>query len=154
MSNTFNLSDVFISYSRKDKEFVEKLDAYFKSQNLEVWIDWEDIPAATNWWEEIKAGIDGASTFIFVISPDSVVSKYCISELEHAIQQKKHLIPIMHRTLEETELTGVPEVLAIHNWVLFNDKRLFEQQCNDLLVAIKTDLTHRSIHTRIMVRSQ
>lgn len=154
MPNTFNLSDIFISYSRRDKDFVEQLDAFFKSQKMEVWIDWEDIPAATNWWEEIKAGIDGASTFLFVISPDSVLSKYCASELEYAIQQRKHLIPLMYRTLPEDGEKTIPEVLAIHNWVLFNDQHSFEQQCADLLVAVKTDLTHRSMHTRVMVRSQ
>ena len=35
--------EVFISYSRKDKDFVRRLDEALKSQGLEAWVDWEDI---------------------------------------------------------------------------------------------------------------
>ena len=62
--------DVFISYSRRDKGFVQILnEALERSYN--TWVDWEDIKPTTEWWEEIKAGIEEAHTFIFVISPDS-----------------------------------------------------------------------------------
>ena len=74
MALTFSLSDVFISYSRKDKDFVQRLHDRLKALEQQVWVDWEDIPPTADWWSEIRAGIDGANTFIFVISPDSVTS--------------------------------------------------------------------------------
>ena len=42
------MSKIFISYSRKDKDFVKKLyEALTKSlpnSDQDVWVDWEDIP--------------------------------------------------------------------------------------------------------------
>ena len=36
--------EVFISYSRKDKEFVRRLDEELKRRDREAWVDWEGIP--------------------------------------------------------------------------------------------------------------
>jgi len=35
--------EVFISYSRKDTDFVRRLDEALKSRGREAWVDWEDI---------------------------------------------------------------------------------------------------------------
>ena len=69
-------SDVFISYSRKDADFVRKLSDALKVRNLETWVDWEDIEPTTTWWQEICQGIEAANSFVFVISFDSIASPY------------------------------------------------------------------------------
>ncbi|RMG79160.1 MAG: toll/interleukin-1 receptor domain-containing protein, partial [Chloroflexi bacterium] len=89
MADIFNRSDVFISYSRRNKEFVQRLDQAFKAEGLEVWVDWEDIPPTADWWKEIQAGIDAAEAFVFIISPDSIRSEVCAQEIEHAIATNK-----------------------------------------------------------------
>ena len=40
---TCPVADVFISYSRKDKEFVQRLDESLKCRGREAWVDWEGI---------------------------------------------------------------------------------------------------------------
>ena len=47
------MSDLFISYSRKDKEFVHKLHDALAAQKRDVWVDFEDIPLASEWRDEI-----------------------------------------------------------------------------------------------------
>jgi hypothetical protein len=54
------MADVFISYSRKDKDFVKALHAALVQQNRETWVDWEDIPLTADWWQEIQSGIETA----------------------------------------------------------------------------------------------
>ena len=71
------MSDVFISYSRKNSEFVRILHEALEKSNLETWVDLRGIAKGTEWWKEIEEGIEGADTFVFVISPDSVVSTVC-----------------------------------------------------------------------------
>ena len=83
------MSEAFISYSRKDKAFVKKLHEAFSQENRDIWVDWEDIPLTADWRQEIYQGIDEANNFIFVISPDSVVSQVCSEELERAIKDNK-----------------------------------------------------------------
>jgi TIR domain len=54
--------DVFISHSRRDKAFVQKLHAAFLKEKREVWVDWDGIPLSADWWKEIELGIEGANT--------------------------------------------------------------------------------------------
>jgi len=49
------------------------------------------------WWERITIAIDSSDNFLFVISPDSMVSKYCLRELAHALKQNKNVLPIFYR---------------------------------------------------------
>ncbi len=58
------MANVFISYSRKDKEFVRTLHTALTAHHHDVWVDWEDIPLTADWWLEIEAGIEAADTFI------------------------------------------------------------------------------------------
>ena len=41
---TADVSDAFICYSRRDREFVERLHAALVAAGKEVYVDWEDIP--------------------------------------------------------------------------------------------------------------
>jgi len=44
MSELALTSDVFVSYSRKDSTFVQRLVEALKADGYEVWVDFEDIP--------------------------------------------------------------------------------------------------------------
>ncbi|KAM3114418.1 TIR domain-containing protein [Phormidesmis sp. 146-33] len=141
-------NDLFISYSRRDKEFVQILDAAFRKLNRDPWIDWEDIPAGEEWRKAIAHGIENADTFIFVITPDSAASKECIKELEQAIALNKRIIPIVRR-----EATGVHPVLAELNWIFFRENDDFNIAFRKLIKAINTDLAHVQAHTRLLRRA-
>lgn len=90
-------SSVFISYSRKDKEFVRKVNDSLDSSGVDAWVDWEGIPLSSDWMEEITHAIEGGDAFLFVISPDSLASKVCMEELELGLKNNKKLIPILYR---------------------------------------------------------
>ncbi|MEI6428573.1 MAG: toll/interleukin-1 receptor domain-containing protein, partial [Pseudanabaena sp. ELA607] len=83
------MADVFISYSRKDKDFVSILYDAFERSQKKTWVDWKNIPLTSDWWAEIEKGIEAADTFVFVISPDSIASKVCADEILHAVRNNK-----------------------------------------------------------------
>jgi hypothetical protein len=95
------MADVFISYSRKNKDFVLKLHEALNKFGRTDWVDWEDIPPAAPWGEEIKSAIVSSDSFVFVISKDSAASAECHLEIEHAVKQNKRLIPIVREEVEE-----------------------------------------------------
>jgi hypothetical protein len=66
--------EVFISYSRKNRDFLDRWDEALKSRGREAWVDWEDIRPAEEFMKAIYGAIEGADTFIFVLTPDSVAS--------------------------------------------------------------------------------
>ncbi len=96
------MADVFISYSRRDKDIVRRLYDALAAQKRDVWVDWEDIPPTAEWLKEVYAGIEAADTFICVLSPDSIASVICAREVEHAVTCKKRLIPIVVRDVDHT----------------------------------------------------
>ena len=89
------MSDVFISYFLRDIDFVRHLFDQLKARDREAWADWQDIPPTADWLAEIYRGIEAADSFLFIISPDSVVSEICTLEIEHAIQHNKWLVPVV-----------------------------------------------------------
>ncbi|HEY9871833.1 MAG TPA: TIR domain-containing protein [Candidatus Obscuribacterales bacterium] len=144
------MADVFISYSRKDKEFVRSLHEALREKNRDTWVDWENIPVSAEWWEEVKAGIEVADTFVFVITPDSVASQVCNQEIEHAVKNNKRLVPIVRR--EGFDIQECKPALSKHNWLFFREEDDFNTAFESLLKAIDTDLSHVKAHTRLLVR--
>ena len=61
------MAQVFISYSRKDKDFVRQLSDALIAQKREAWVDWKDIPLTAEWQQEILSNIEAAENFVFVM---------------------------------------------------------------------------------------
>jgi|GEM_PF-663488 len=140
------MPDIFISYSRRDKAFVERLSAALTARGKDAWVDWEDIPASAEWLREIQDGIDSTDAFLLVLSPDSVRSEVCAQELDHAIERRKRILPILHREVDPK--TVRPEAAAI-NWVYLRDQDSFDAGIETLVTALDTDLEYVKAHTRL-----
>jgi hypothetical protein len=145
------MPDVFISYSRKDTAFVRQLVDRLKVDQRDVWVDFEDIPFAAEWWDEICAGIDTAETAIFVISPDSLESKVCSLEISYAARNKKRIVPILYR-----DPAGKPvlEQISHINWIYFNEAAKFDDSFRKLIETMDTDLEALKSHTRLLIRAR
>jgi len=145
------MTDVFISYSRRDKVFTQKLVDALQAAQREVWADWASIPAASDWDAEIKEGIEKTNTVLFLLSPEWIKSNECRKELIHAVQMGKRLLPILH--IMPAEGQEVPPELAKLNWVYMRESDDFDKAFQTLQGAMDTDLDWIKIHTRIQVRA-
>lgn len=177
------MADVFISYSRLDRDFVGKLREALADHGHDVWIDWESIPESRAWWEEIKKGIARANNFAVILSPNSMASPICQMEIEYAIQLNKRIIPVYYDDFDrEKALIGITKRLAdadqtvtreiwenrqSHELFDTNDATLkrinyfffkatddFPSRFNDLLGVINTDYEHKERHTTLELRAQ
>jgi len=144
------MTDVFISYSRREKVFTQKLFDALIASGRDVWADWDDIPAASDWDAEIKEGIEKTETVLFVLTPEWLKSNECRKELDHALKMGKRLLPILHIMVDPKE---VPAELAKINWVYMRDTDDFEVGFKTLQSAMETDLGWVKTHTRIQVRA-
>lgn len=90
------MSDVFISYSRRERVFADSLASELEKDGRTVWIDRARIELTSEWWEEIKRGIEASDNFILIMSPDSMASPVCHLEIEYARQLTKRIIPVYH----------------------------------------------------------
>jgi len=89
--------DIFISYSRRDQEFVTRLASDLNAQVALVWFDRSTIQLGQKWYDEIMEGIRGCKAFILVLSPDAAESKYVREEVNKALELGKTIFPILYR---------------------------------------------------------
>jgi TolB-like protein len=98
----YDMADIFISYSSKDRAQAELLTELLTSAGLSVWIDQQGIGAATSWSAEIYDAIDTCKALIVMLSPDSIISKNVAREVALAFEKNKKILPL---DLEPVELT-------------------------------------------------
>lgn len=141
------MADVFISYAREDADFVHRLHGELQARGRESWVDFEGIPPSAEWLAEIRAAIDAADSFLFVLTPDSAASEVCGQELAHAVAQNKKFVPLLRR-----EVAGdrVPQHAAKLNWIYFRDHDDFARATDALIESLQTDLDWVREHTLLL----
>ncbi len=145
------MADVFVSYSRKDIDFVRTLVGALAERGKEVWVDWEGIPPTVEFMEEIHGAVEAADAFLFVLSPDSATSRVCNEELDGAVALNKRILPVVRRDVPEAD---VPEEVAGLNWIFCRETDDLGQQVDVLLEALDTDYDWVRAHTRLLVRAR
>ncbi len=135
---------VFISYSRKDMAFADKLEAALKARGFEVLIDRQEIYAFEDWWKRIQALIGQADTVVYVLSPDSVKSDVALKEVSYAASLNKRFAPIVCRRVDDS---SVPEALRRLNFIFFDDADQFDASADKLAEALRTDIGWIRQHT-------
>jgi formylglycine-generating enzyme required for sulfatase activity len=135
----------FISYSRKDMAFADKLEAALKARGFEVLIDREEIYAFEDWWKRIEALIGVADTVVFVLSPDAVKSEVALREVTYAASLNKRFAPIVCERIEDS---AVPEALRRLNFIFFDDPERFDPNADRLADALQTDIVWIRDHTK------
>lgn len=124
------MTDVFISYSRKDIAFAHLIFDSLKQSQIDTWIDWERIPIGVRWWQEICDAIEKANVFIFIISKTSIGSKVCKDEINHALKNKKRIIPILVDDIKPEAIKEFVIDLPQINWIIFLRDNLFHLEEN------------------------
>ncbi len=90
----------FISYSRGDSEFAQKVTARLKAAAVNVWRDVESIPAGANWDREIEKALEHCTHVLLVATPRSVASENVLDEVGFAMNKGKSVIPMLFETCE------------------------------------------------------
>src|SRR5215213_461171 len=144
------MAKLFVSYSRRDSVAARKLIDAFRAIDQQVWVDWESIPPAVDWLEQIFRGIEESDAFIFLISPDSVTSEVCKVEVGRAALNNKRIIPILVRDVNAHDTL---ESIRKLNWTYMRETDNFEAALAKVKTAIELDLDWLEEHRRLQVRS-
>ena len=135
---------IFISYSRKDLAFVDRLEAALKVRGFEPLIDRAEIYAFEDWWKRIEGLIGKADTIIFTLSPEAIASEICAKEVAYAVSLNKRFAPIVCRRADDS---AIPEPLRRLNFIFFDDAAQFEASADRLTEALQTDIGWVRQHT-------
>ncbi len=124
------MSDVFISYSRKDIAFARLIQESLQQSQIDTWIDWERIPVGERWWNEICQAIENSNIFMFIISKNSIGSSVCKDEIDHALKNNKRIIPVIVDNLKPEAIKEFAPALPQFNWIIFERDQLFRIEEN------------------------
>jgi adenylate cyclase len=94
-------ADVFISYSREDKDKVLELTDRLRAAGVPLWMDVGGIDGATMWGEEIVHALESAKVLLLMVTESSVRSHNVAKEVVLASERKGHILPVH---LERTQI--------------------------------------------------
>lgn len=134
------MSYVFISYSRHDKEFVDKLVARLREEGFNIWRDVDALQPGTEWSSAMEKALMQADVLLFVASPHSASSSWCLSESAAFASRGKPIIPVV---IAKEPFSWMPVLLARLQGVDFTEE--FEQGVKHLVRGLE-DLSVRHTH--------
>jgi|GEM_PF-1505671 len=90
------MNDIFISYSRQDQDivlpFVTSIEQRFGSV---CWIDLDGIESGSQFEDVIIDAIDACKVVLFMLSDNSLASKWTKREVLYAEKKNKRIVPIV-----------------------------------------------------------
>ncbi|GAB5370041.1 hypothetical protein AAMO2058_001458100 [Amorphochlora amoebiformis] len=139
-------NDIMISYCRRDKDQVRKIVDGLNNRGIDPWVDWKDIPPATDWKKEIQMGIQKAYATVACLSPNYLKSEYCRDEIEIAREHGKLLVPVV---VGHVDYEKVWPELAKVNWIFMRGDDNFMQGMKKLMDALHVDYDYVQRHAEL-----
>ena len=104
---------IFLSYASEDRPQAEEIQLALAGAGHEVFFDRQSLPAGGDYHARIKASVDEAELFVFLISPDSVdAGGYTLTEMGYARARwqhpRGHVLPVL---LRPTDFKTIPAYL-------------------------------------------
>ena len=90
----------FVSYSRKDSEFVLDLVEQLRKAGVELWLDQRDIKVGQPWDDELSKALEDCAGVLVVLSPDAVDSEIVKNEIAKARKHGKRILPLLYKPCE------------------------------------------------------
>src|ERR1700682_4348992 len=103
---------VFISYSSRERELLERLTKALRQAHEEVWLD-EELGGGEAWWGEILEQIRACDVFIVALSKNSLESKPCQAELQYADALGKPIVPVQVGPLDSMRVNPLAALQTI-----------------------------------------
>jgi len=107
---------LFISYSRRQTPFVDRLADKLEDNGYSLWLDYQSLVPAKPWLEQIESGLNKADVLILVVSKESLASDHVKPEWQGALKLKKRIILLIF------EAIPLPLELQACEWVDFRSR--------------------------------
>ena len=147
------MTDVFMSYAKKERAVMEEIRRLLFRQGLTIWTDKTDIKSGTQFQAEINKGIERADTIIYFLSKAAVDSDYCQQELTYARSLNKRIVPLQIEAVEAEFLPVELQGLQHIKLPPLSEVEQFQRQTDLLLVALNQDAYYHQQHKVLLVKT-
>src|SRR5258708_1421865 len=121
---------VFISYSRTDTAFVDRLERDLQASGFGTWVDRSKLTGGQNWLDELESAIDTCQVLLVILSPEAVASKSVRMEYRYAQSTNKLVIPLEYRACPK-------KPIDLNSIQLVNFKKSYEEGLKDIVTILK-----------------
>jgi hypothetical protein len=117
------LKRIFISYSHKDKEYMDRILIHLKpletKELIDVWVD-KEIKAGDDWKNEIEKALQNSNVAVLLISADYLASDFIVQNelpplLENAMKKGTRIIPVIIKPCGFTRDSNLKAFQAIND---------------------------------------
>ena len=130
---------IFISYASVQKEAAERVCSFLEAGGKRCWIAPRDIPAGSNYGEEILRGIENSDALVLVFDAAANESQHVLREVERAVSKK---LPIVVLRLDDTEPSKAMEYFLLSiQWL--DAKGMTERSFGELEKALERQLENK-----------
>lgn len=92
------MAHIFLSYSREDTEFMQRIRGDLRAAGFEVWTDDTGLEPGTPAWETaVQRAIEAANCMVVLLSPAAKESLWVTRELSYAENQNLRIFPVLLR---------------------------------------------------------
>src|SRR5688572_16535585 len=88
---------MFVSYTKADAAFALRLAEDLRNAGVDCWLDQLSIRPGEQWDVAVEDALSRATEVLLILSPEAISSTNVMDEVAYAIEEKKTLIPVMHR---------------------------------------------------------
>ncbi|TAE60781.1 MAG: TIR domain-containing protein [Nostocales cyanobacterium] len=145
------MTQVFLSYSEKEREVMEKIAKILMRESFTVWTNKTDIQSGADFVESIDRGIEEADNLVFLMSPASLESEYCQKEITYALSLKKRIIPVLIAPVEEAQIPL--ELRKIQFIDLTEEAQGKDANIDKLINILSQEATYYEQHKILLVKA-
>ena len=134
--------DIFLSYSSKDSETMQRVRKTLRESGFSVWVDETNLkPGTASWRTAIAEALESAGCLVVLFSPDAKKSRWVNAELEYAEHQGLTPFPILVRGSTKD---AVPFGYTSAQWADITKKAQYDAEMDELVDSIRANLKDKA----------
>lgn len=107
--------DVFISYASSDKVIAERVCGALENAGISCWMAPRNIEPGTAFPTAIVEAVNSARAFVLILTEHTATSPHVLSEVSHAFNGKKRIIPL--RIWQQALPEDLEYFLSLTQWL-------------------------------------
>ncbi|MEM9215604.1 MAG: TIR domain-containing protein [Cyanobacteria bacterium P01_F01_bin.150] len=148
------LRGVNADVKRKAIATIEHINRTLRREGLTVWSSDVNIKTGTDAQAAIRTGIEGADTILYWLSPNTLQSSSCQSQVDYALQLNKRVIPLVLEAVDPASLPAKQTALhQIDVSQMQDDPMAGQQAIAQLLKALKENASYHEQHKQVLVNA-
>lgn len=130
---------VFMSYARRDRDFVDRLSADLQSAGIRTWRDIDQIQPGEQWQHAIEDALKEAVALLYVSSQNTEGSRWMEAELLSFFRSGRTVIPVI---IDDEGERALPAELRQFQWVDFRES--YDKALRSLLAVFPSTVKSES----------